>query len=61
MYSQHQAQYFAWQLTRRLDSADEDKLTGAIMDAQIDPEPASSGRSPICIPKPFIKWCNLGR
>lgn len=39
MYSQHQAQYFAWQLTRRLDSADEDKLTGAIMDAQIDLNP----------------------
>lgn len=39
MYSQHQAQYFAWQLTRRLDSADEDKLTGALMDAQIDLNP----------------------
>ncbi|ERT12051.1 SNF2-related protein [Photorhabdus temperata] len=39
MYSQHQAQYFAWQLTRRLDSEDEDKLTGAIMDAQIDLNP----------------------
>lgn len=39
MYSQHQAQYFAWQLTRRLDSEDGDKLTGAIMDAQIDLNP----------------------
>ncbi|EIW88919.1 SNF2-like protein [Alishewanella agri BL06] len=39
MYSQHQAQYFAWQLTRRLDSEDEDKLTSAIMDAQIDLNP----------------------
>lgn len=38
-YSTHQAQYFAWQLTRRLDSADEDMLTGAIMDAQIDLNP----------------------
>lgn len=38
-YCAHQAQYFAWQLTRRLDSADEDKLTGAIMDAQIDLNP----------------------
>jgi superfamily II DNA/RNA helicase len=38
-YSSHQAQYFAWQLTRRLDSEDEDKLTGAIMDAQIDLNP----------------------
>lgn len=39
MYSQHQAQYFAWQLTRRLDNEDEDKLTSAIMDAQIDLNP----------------------
>ena len=39
MYSQHQAQYFAWELTRRLDSEDEDKLTGAIMDAEIDLNP----------------------
>lgn len=38
-YSKHQAQYFAWQLTRRLDSENEDKLTGAIMDAQIDLNP----------------------
>ena len=38
-YSNHQAQYFAWQLTRRLDSENEDKLTGAIMDAQIDLNP----------------------
>lgn len=39
MYSRHQAQYYAWKLTRRLDSSDEDKLTGAIMDAQIDLNP----------------------
>lgn len=39
IYGKHQAQYFAWQLTRRLDSEDEDKLTGAIMDAQIDLNP----------------------
>lgn len=39
MYSPHQTQYFAWQLTRRLSSDDEDKLTGAIMDAQIDLNP----------------------
>jgi len=39
MFSKHQAQYFAWQLTRRLASEDEDKLTGAIMDAQIDLNP----------------------
>ena len=39
MYSPHQTQYFAWQLTRRLSSEDEDKLTGAIMDAQIDLNP----------------------
>jgi ERCC4-related helicase len=38
-YTKHQAQYFAWQLTRRLDSENEDKLTGAIMDAQIDLNP----------------------
>ncbi|MBL4867580.1 MAG: hypothetical protein JKY67_14535 [Pseudomonadales bacterium] len=36
MYSIYQTQYFAWQLTRRLPSDDEDKLTGAIMDVQID-------------------------
>ena len=35
----YQTQYFAWQLTRRLSSEDEDKLTGAIMDAQIDLNP----------------------
>ena len=39
MFSQHQSQYFAWQLSRRLSSEDEDKLTGAIMDAQIDLNP----------------------
>ena len=39
MYSVYQTQYFAWQLTRRLSSDDEDKLTGAIMDAQIDLNP----------------------
>jgi ERCC4-related helicase len=38
-YTKHQSQYFAWQLTRRLDSENEDKLTGAIMDAQIDLNP----------------------
>ena len=36
MITPHQTQYFAWQLTRRLSSEDEDKLSGAIMDAQID-------------------------
>lgn len=35
MFTPYQTQYFAWQLTRRLSSEDEDKLTGAIMDAQI--------------------------
>ena len=35
----YQTQYFAWQLTRRLSSDDEDQLTGAIMDAQIDLNP----------------------
>ncbi len=39
MFAHHQTQYFAWQLTRRLSSEDEDKLTGAIMDAQIDLNP----------------------
>lgn len=39
MFSPYQTQYFAWQLTRRLSSEDEDKLTGAIMDAQIDLNP----------------------
>ena len=39
MYSVYQTQYFAWQLTRRLCSDDEDKLTGAIMNAQIDLNP----------------------
>ena len=39
MYSPYQTQFFAWQLTRRLSSEDEDKLTGAIMDARIDLNP----------------------
>ncbi|KJS04965.1 MAG: DEAD/DEAH box helicase [Gammaproteobacteria bacterium BRH_c0] len=39
MFTPHQTQFFAWQLTRRLSSEDEDKLTGAIMDAQIDLNP----------------------
>ena len=39
MFTPYQTQYFAWQLTRRLSSDDEDKLTGAIMDAQIDLNP----------------------
>lgn len=39
MFTPHQTQYFAWQLTRRLSSEDEDKLTSAIMDAQIDLNP----------------------
>lgn len=39
MITPYQTQYFAWQLTRRLSSEDEDKLTGAIMDAQIDLNP----------------------
>jgi ERCC4-related helicase len=38
-YSSHQSQYFAWQLTRRLAGESQDKLTGAIMDAQIDLNP----------------------
>ncbi len=39
MFTPYQTQYFAWQLTRRLSSESEDKLTGAIMDAQIDLNP----------------------
>ena len=39
MITPYQTQYFAWQLTRRLSSEDKDKLTGAIMDAQIDLNP----------------------
>ncbi|MDH5480796.1 MAG: DEAD/DEAH box helicase, partial [Nitrosomonas sp.] len=39
MLTHYQTQYLAWQLTRRLSSEDEDKLTGAIMDAQIDLNP----------------------
>ncbi len=39
MITPYQTQYFAWQLTRRLSPEDEDKLTGAIMDAQIDLNP----------------------
>jgi len=39
MITFHQTQYFAWQLTRRLSLEDEDKLTGTIMDAQIDLNP----------------------
>ena len=39
MFTHYQTQYFAWQLTRRLSSEDEDKLTGAILDARIDLKP----------------------
>lgn len=39
MFTHYQTKYFAWQLTRRLSSEDEDKLTGAILDAQIDLKP----------------------
>jgi len=35
MITPHQTEYFAWQLTRRLSSEDEDKFNGIIMDAQI--------------------------
>lgn len=39
MVTHYQTKYFAWQLTRRLSSEDKDKLTGAILDAQIDLKP----------------------
>ncbi len=52
-YSKHQAQYFAWQLTRRLDSEDEDKLTGAIMDAQIDLNPHQVDAALFAFRNPF--------
>ena len=39
MVTHYQTKYLAWQLTRRLSSEDEDKLTGAILDAQIDLKP----------------------
>jgi hypothetical protein len=38
-FTSYQTQYFAWQLTRRLYSEDEDKFTGAIMDARVDLNP----------------------
>jgi len=51
----HQTQYFAWQLTRRLSSEDEDKLTGAIMDAQIDLNPHQVDAALFAFKNPFSK------
>lgn len=36
MFAHHQTQYCSWQLTRRLSSEDEDTITSAIKDTQID-------------------------
>lgn len=55
MFAPHQTQYFAWQLTRRLSSEDEDKLTGAIMDAQIDLNPHQVDAALFAFRNPFSK------
>ena len=55
MFTPHQTQYFAWQLTRRLSSEDEDKLTGAIMDAQIDLNPHQVDAALFAFKNPFSK------
>lgn len=55
MFTPYQTQYFAWQLTRRLSSEDEDKLTGAIMDAQIDLNPHQVDAALFAFKNPFSK------
>jgi SNF2 family DNA or RNA helicase len=55
VFTPHQTQYFAWQLTRRLSSEDEDKLTGAIMDAQIDLNPHQVDAALFAFKNPFSK------
>lgn len=55
MFTSYQTQYFAWQLTRRLSSEDEDKLTGAIMDAQIDLNPHQVDAALFAFKNPFSK------
>lgn len=55
MITHHQTQYFAWQLTRRLSSEDEDKLAGAIMDAQIDLNPHQVDAALFAFKNPFSK------
>ena len=55
MFTPHQTQFFAWQLTRRLSSEDEDKLTGAIMDAQIDLNPHQVDAALFALRNPFSK------
>ena len=55
MFTPHQTQFFAWQLTRRLSSEDEDKLTGAIMDAQIDLNPHQVDAALFAFKNPFNK------
>ena len=54
-FTSYQTQYFAWQLTRRLSSEDEDKLTGAIMDAQIDLNPHQVDAALFAFKNPFSK------
>lgn len=55
MITPYQTQYFAWQLTRRLSSEDEDKLTGAIMDAQIDLDPHQVDAALFAFKNPFSR------
>ena len=55
VFTPYQTQYFAWQLTRRLSSEDEDKLTGAIMDAQIDLNPHQVDAALFAFRNPFSK------
>lgn len=55
MYTPYQTKYFAYQLTRRLSSDDEDKLTGAIMDAQIDLNPHQVDAALFAFKNPFNK------
>ncbi len=55
MMTHYQTQYLAWQLTRRLSSDDEDKLTGAIMDAQIDLNPHQVDAALFAFKNPLAK------
>ncbi len=55
MITPYQTKYYAWQLTRRLSAEDEDKLTGAIMDAQIDLNPHQVDAALFAFKNPFTR------
>ena len=53
MFAPHQTQYFAWQLTRRLSSGDEDTLNGTIVDTPIDVDALQVGAVMFAFKNPF--------